>query len=356
MKVYTHYYQINENIGMRWRTLLQFGTSWDIIGTVVMKNPGSSAPKSSKPVCDDGLIKNLSVFDESDNQWFEFSADDTMRKTSVLFASYYGLDSVKDLNGVVQVFNMFYVMDADLASAKDKLMSITDVDNMLEYDLEHIVPPVYLGFGNLAFTKEFERAAHRYFDALFQRNYPTAYLSPKFDENCFYHPQYLCGTGCNNQKSKYIRGKFKTIPMSDEDIVKGVKMPETGMSKQETMELIHTLYSNHDKHGLKVMQNNDKTVRFYLPRSLQITFSVSGNVKGFAAIRHVSPIVGKRYNYIEDDFEGKDILDDLILNKYGFYRDSATKAWIGSKSLEEIGDENMIFEFIADIINDLNAL
>lgn len=40
MKVYTHYYKIDDNEGLRWPTLLQFGKSWDIIGSVVMKNPG----------------------------------------------------------------------------------------------------------------------------------------------------------------------------------------------------------------------------------------------------------------------------------------------------------------------------
>lgn len=43
MKVFTHYTKITEQEEFRWRTLLQFGESWDIIGSVVMKNPGSAA-------------------------------------------------------------------------------------------------------------------------------------------------------------------------------------------------------------------------------------------------------------------------------------------------------------------------
>ena len=43
MIVYTHYKTIEEfNFGYRWRTLLQFGSSWDMIGSVVMTSPGSS--------------------------------------------------------------------------------------------------------------------------------------------------------------------------------------------------------------------------------------------------------------------------------------------------------------------------
>ena len=45
MKVFAHYYDSDETgNNYRWRTLLHFGTSWDIIGSVVMKNPGSAEP------------------------------------------------------------------------------------------------------------------------------------------------------------------------------------------------------------------------------------------------------------------------------------------------------------------------
>ncbi len=30
------------NNGFRWRTLLQYGNSWEVIGSVVMKNPGGA--------------------------------------------------------------------------------------------------------------------------------------------------------------------------------------------------------------------------------------------------------------------------------------------------------------------------
>lgn len=45
MKVFAHCYDSDETgNNYRWRTLLQFGTSWDILGSVVMKNPGSAEP------------------------------------------------------------------------------------------------------------------------------------------------------------------------------------------------------------------------------------------------------------------------------------------------------------------------
>ena len=47
MKVYAHYKgkeKTGDGNSYRWRTLLQFGDSWECIGSVFMKNPGSAKP------------------------------------------------------------------------------------------------------------------------------------------------------------------------------------------------------------------------------------------------------------------------------------------------------------------------
>ena len=41
MKVYAEFIN-DESLIFRTRTLLQFGDSWDLIGSIVMKNPGSA--------------------------------------------------------------------------------------------------------------------------------------------------------------------------------------------------------------------------------------------------------------------------------------------------------------------------
>lgn len=91
---------MSDNEGLRWRTLLQFGNSFDIIGSVVMKNKnsGSSKPKDSKEIEDDRHLSYLSKFDDINDPWYEFTADDTMCKVAVLFASYYGFNNVNKLN------------------------------------------------------------------------------------------------------------------------------------------------------------------------------------------------------------------------------------------------------------------
>ena len=65
MKVFAHYYQSEETgNNYRWRTILQFGTSWDIIGSVVMKNPGSAEPNNS--VYEPSTLEQLKRFSESE--------------------------------------------------------------------------------------------------------------------------------------------------------------------------------------------------------------------------------------------------------------------------------------------------
>ena len=97
MKVYTHFFKINETEGFRWRTLLQFGNSWNCIGTIVMKNPGSSTFITLDPISDSLIIEGLSRYRYGNLEWFEFSVDPTMRFVADLFAYKHGLTSANQL-------------------------------------------------------------------------------------------------------------------------------------------------------------------------------------------------------------------------------------------------------------------
>lgn len=123
MKVFTHYTKITDKEGFRWRTLLQFGESWDIIGSVVMKNPGSAA--ASCAVTDPETLQVLQGFDENTNKetWFEFTPDQTMYCIRDLFREYYSANTHKDLNGIIQIFNLFYIREPNLECALQKRLS-----------------------------------------------------------------------------------------------------------------------------------------------------------------------------------------------------------------------------------------
>lgn len=303
MKVYSHYYKEENQEGLRWRTILQFGNSWDIIGSVVMKNPGSSVPVN--PVIDKAILVKLASFDNSDDLWYEFTDDDTMRKVSVLFASYYNLEYVSQLNGIVQIFNLFYIMNPNEQQAEEELKyaglpgNFRKSVDLLNYDIEHLVAPVYLGFGNLAFKDSFRDSAKKYFDSLFELGFPTSYLKERFEDNMFYHPQYLCGNGSNNSHSLYIRRNFRQKPLSQDSII---RLPKFKMPKNEILSIVSGISDRREELDLDTYKYNpkdNKTIRFQLPLNLQITITSTGN--GYVGIRHLDHIRLK--DYCQESFQ-----------------------------------------------------
>lgn len=353
MKVYSHYYKIDNQLGLRWRTLLKFGKSWDVIGSVVMKNPGSAVPIN--PVNDELILSELSKFDTSDDAWFEFSDDDTMRKVSVLFASYYGYEYVNQLDGIVQIFNLFYIMEPNEQLAEEKLKhaglpgNFENAGDLLSYDIEHLVAPVYLGFGDLAFKTQFRDNAKRFFDTLFKLGFPTDYLKESYSENKFYHPQSLCGTGCNYPVSLFIRRRFKAIPIDSDSIV---PLPKLKMSRAAQLKIVKDMLDHcveFDFVPYKYNAQDSKTIRFLLPLDLQITITATGN--GYVGIRHVDNL--KKTNYCVETFPLKDVLDDLLLSRFNFYRNDAKRMWLAVQDLEFFGNSDRLMDFIKELHNEL---
>lgn len=210
MNVYTHFYNQGD-VSFRWRTLLQFGDSWNIIGTAVMKNPGTAAPISI--VSDSSILNNLERFDNSGDSWFEFSDDSTMKCVGDLFAYYYEKENRHQLNGIIQIFNLFYVKDGNLFNALKKENNISSPfifnseEDILNYDIDHLVMPIYLGFSDLAFNKKFRKRAESFFSRA--QSLGMKYCCPEFEKNKFVHPQSLMLFRKNNEDSIRIRNNFK---------------------------------------------------------------------------------------------------------------------------------------------------
>ena len=105
-----------------------------------------------------------------------------------LFAFYYDLPRREDLNGVIQIFNLFYIKEADLSKAlvyseaTSNTFRFADEENVTNYDIEHLVPPVYLGFGNLAWHKRYNQKAEQFFNAAINKC-GMKYLDPIFQHN-----------------------------------------------------------------------------------------------------------------------------------------------------------------------------
>lgn len=218
-KVYTHYTPLQSGSdGIRWRTLLQFGDSWTTQGTVVMKNPGKAnfLHPDKRAINDSHTLQQLAAFDDGVPQapWFEFRADPTMRCIGKLFDEYYTLRGQK-LNGIVQIYNLFYLREANLAEALHKAKRYRLAD-MSAYDISHTTAPVYLGFADLAHHRQHCATAKKFFDRaqeLGMRN-----LDDNFLANDFIHPLYLMLYGKNAPKCQAARAAFlHNCPASELD-------------------------------------------------------------------------------------------------------------------------------------------
>ena len=207
MNVFAHYFKSTDTDNeYRWRTLLQFGNSWEIIGSVIMKNPGSATPL--KIVEDEDLLSHLHSFC-SEYKWYVFTGDNTMHNIEKLFHIYYETrHGQSNLNGVIQIFNLMNVCDPNLEMAliKDKSQTLP-FSRTLDKDMKQLKSPVYLGWGNLKNHPFFHEDAEKLFRYVYEMM-DGKYLRTNFAENLFYHPQYLMWRGKKNPKSQHLLMAF----------------------------------------------------------------------------------------------------------------------------------------------------
>lgn len=218
MKVFAEFIEEN-GVTYRKTTLLQFGESWELIGSAVLKNPGSSKPLNSVSNESFRHIENLypEIKLEKSN-WFDFSVDSTMRFLEKIFnGSYIEDESKRELNGVIQLFNLFYINDPDIKSANEKSLNnssehlIINADSTIKMFNEK---PVFLGW-RFEYVQNNERRiqAERIFDFVSKSKY--MYLKPSIIDNNFYHPMYINRTSKTNKDLKDTLNKFNELLKSN---------------------------------------------------------------------------------------------------------------------------------------------
>lgn len=92
----------NNNLFYRDQTILQFGSSWDLIANVISLNPGSAIPKNYIDMSCLLLSKELPYFiqaNENEN-YYEFGLDPFMCNILKCFSKKYG-------GGVIKIYNLF---------------------------------------------------------------------------------------------------------------------------------------------------------------------------------------------------------------------------------------------------------
>lgn len=192
MKVFAEYFE-EDGLQYRINTLLQFGDSWELIGNVVLANPGSAKPLSAvdtlyAQLINQFFIKNRNINNVNVNHWFQFIDDETMQRIEKIFNGWYiNPEEPLKLNGVIQLFNTFNIKNQYL----DKAISSINMDSTLLFakGIEKYFndKPTYFGFSQDVLNDE--------------RLYPVAknifenssdvikkMYNNKFDENKFYHP------------------------------------------------------------------------------------------------------------------------------------------------------------------------
>jgi hypothetical protein len=205
LKSYAEYF---EEGGLLYRrnTLLQFGNSWDLIGSVVLANPGSAEPIST--VSND-LLDSISDFYEKfrngekieQEHWYEFSPDSTMRFVEKIFNGWY-LGKNVELNGVVQIFNTFNIINRNLQEAVVQICVDSDLlfsHNIYKYFNDK---PTYFGFSREVLRNDVLRGvAMNIFNNSSQ--IVRSIYNEDFSKNSFYHPVYINQAYGQNHFYKY---------------------------------------------------------------------------------------------------------------------------------------------------------
>ena len=96
----------------------------------------------------------------------------------------------KPLNGVIQIFNLFNIRNADLEAAlmsskeaKESVLSTIDED--IEA-MRRFASPIYIGWGSLGKDLHFKEQAEKIFQFV-RGEMKQEYLFPEFEKNRFYH-------------------------------------------------------------------------------------------------------------------------------------------------------------------------
>jgi hypothetical protein len=193
MKVYAEYFE-EGGLPYRRNTLLQFGNSWELIGSVVLANPGSAEPIAVVP---DELLGLVSIFFEKSHKgehiqpeyWHEFSPDPTMGFVEKIFNGWY-LGKNIELNGVVQLFNTFNIKNKNLQEAVNQIG--VDSDLLFSYDIYKYFDdkPTYFGFSTDVLNNDVLcNVAMNIFNN--SSEVIRSIYNDDFSKNSFYHPMYI---------------------------------------------------------------------------------------------------------------------------------------------------------------------
>lgn len=192
MNVFAEYLTEND-LNYRKRTLLQFGDSWELIGSAVLKNPGSACPIGRLSEQEVDQVKHfIRTGDFISDHWYSFQSDQTMRVLAKIFNGGFTGNSIQ-LNGVIQLYNLIDLQEPDILLIRSKISN--NPSNHLFPVVVDIIKsfqdrPVYFGWFDLwKIVPETEMLAKALFHHI--ENSPYRYFDSDFESSKFYHPLYV---------------------------------------------------------------------------------------------------------------------------------------------------------------------
>lgn len=212
MKVYAQYFEL-DGISYRLNTILQFGDSWELLGNVVLANPGSAEPikeiDATKINQLQSFYKNFENRNFDGKNWYEFNDDATMQRIEKVFNGWYvnSSDTI-ELNGVIQLFNTFNVKNQNLTESIEKLPLDNDILFSLGIEKYFNDKPTYFGFSNdVLYDDRLRLIAENIFNN--SSSIVKTVYNKEFDKNSFYHPTFINRSYKRDFFQKYMENVLK---------------------------------------------------------------------------------------------------------------------------------------------------
>ena len=212
MKVYAQYFEL-DGISYRLNTILQFGDSWELLGNVVLANPGSAEPikeiDATKINQLQSFYKNFENRNFDGKNWYEFNDDATMQRIEKIFNGWYiNPDEIIKLNGVIQLFNTFNVKNQNLTESIEKLPPDNDILFSLGIEKYFNDKPTYFGFSNdVLYDDRLRPIAENIFNN--SSSIVKTMYNKEFDKNSFYHPTFINRSYKRDFFQKYMENVLK---------------------------------------------------------------------------------------------------------------------------------------------------
>ena len=328
MKVFARYFKDN-NIGFRRDTILQFGNSWELIGSIILINPGSAVPLNKE--IDKNILNELYSITGETNFWKEFSVDPTMRWIEQLFkGKYIGKD--KPLNGIIQLFNLFNLRDANLNNALSQYKHSKNKNiSSIEEDIKRVGDkPVYLGWGNTGkYHIDLKDKAKEVFKLL-----PSLpYLEPKFEDNMFCHPRYIQMAHRRNGSVITLLHNFYN---QDKNYVWNGSLSDLQIKSFDVNKIFSILLENQELVKQAQISKNKDSIRlfFHDNKNNQMELVVTKTGKGYVAIRYKP-----KNEIIDNSIEYVSIGEELGYTTFDNYNDNRGN-WLCLKYLRELNSNN----------------